>query len=97
MVKNTARGGQRGGLAAVLALASADEHHISAVKSQLEWPISKISEPACYGRHKREGNPSTCLDRRKGFARGNTTHKQKMKVIWRGPLSRSGCVEQALA
>jgi hypothetical protein len=26
---------------------------------------SKLSEPACYGRHKREGNPRTCLNGRK--------------------------------
>jgi hypothetical protein len=29
------------------------------------WLILKRSEPACYGRHKREGNPRTCLNGRK--------------------------------
>ncbi len=37
------------------------------VRSQLNRPIPKISEPACYGRQKREGNPSTCLNWRRGM------------------------------
>jgi hypothetical protein len=39
------------------------------VKSQLEWPIPKRSEPACYGRHKRWDH-SHVLELARGDARG---------------------------
>jgi hypothetical protein len=34
-------------------------------RSTREWLFPNLSEPACYGRHKREGNPRTCLNGRK--------------------------------
>src|SRR5260370_20291609 len=41
--------------------------------------MPKLSELACYGRQKREGNPRTCLNGREVRRRRNTKHHGRRK------------------
>jgi transposase len=64
-------------------------------ESQLDRPIPKISEPACYGR-KIERRSRTYLSWPEESERRNTHHQRKRKQNRRRSLSRSGGMEQAL-